>query len=100
MNSLFDFCAVKRGIPDDDVLEELSLCISDAWKRLGRRLGIENATLTSFHKENERLSEKAYEMLIHWKDKEGLSATYQKLYDALSHEYVRKKRLAEQLCCE
>lgn len=97
---MFYFCAVKEGIPDDDVLEELSLCISDAWRPLGRRLGIGNPTLTSFHKQNEDLREKAYEMLIYWKEKEGSNATYQKLYDALSHEFVNKKILAEQLCCE
>lgn len=95
---MFDFCAVKEGIPDDDVLEELSLCISDAWGPLGRRLGI--ATPTSFHKQNEGSRHKAYEMLICWKDKEGSNATYQKLYDALSHKFVNKKLLAEQLCCE
>ena len=69
------------------------------WEKLGRRLGFDRAKITAFHKENERLSEKAYEMLMDWKQKEGSDGTYQVLYDALCHRLVGCKRIAEQICC-
>ena len=40
-------------------------------------------------------------MLMFWKKRAGVSgATYQVLYDALCHELVQLKELAETFCCE
>ena len=90
---------VKEGIPSEEELEELSVKIAEAWKPLGRRLKIHEAKLIAFHKENEEYSEKAYKMLLHWKERGGPTATYQVLYDALCHKLVKKRLLAEEFCC-
>lgn len=72
--------------------------IAQRWKSLGRRLGIDEARLTGFDKGNEEYSEKPYKMLLHWMNREGSSATYKLLYDALCHDLVSRKDLAEKLC--
>lgn len=95
------YVAVKPGVPEDEVLEALSRQIGKAWKPLGRRLKFDEAALEGFHKDNEEYSEKAYQMLLFWKQREGLSgATYQVLSDALCHFWVEKTSLAEQFCCK
>ena len=38
-------------------------------------------------------------MLIRWKEKEGADAMFSVLYDALCHERVQRKDLAERFCC-
>ena len=92
---------VKSGIPSDDELEELSKRIHYNWRALGRRLGVRESMLTAFDKENEQLIDKAYHMLMFWKQREGgLPATYQVLYEALCHQLVRRKDLAEEFCCK
>ena len=91
--------AVKTGNPSDDELEELSTKLGDKWEKLGRRLGFNQPKLTAFHKENERLFDKAHQMLMSWKEREGSDATYQVLYDALIHNLVACRLLAEEHCC-
>lgn len=90
--------AVKPGSPLDEELEELSMELGDKWESVGRRLGFKSAELTAFHKENEKLVDKALQMLESWKRREGSGATYQVLYDALCHRFVKCKRLAEEFC--
>ena len=90
---------MKAGCPRDDELEELSTLLADNWDRLGRRLGFSQAGIIAFHKENERLSDKAYAMLIKWKEREGSDGTYKVLYSALCHKLVRCKLIAEKICC-
>ena len=90
--------AVKEGIPSDDDLELLSVKV-EKWKKLGRRLKLEDAQLTALHQENEELSEKVFAMLIKWKQKNASDATYRCLYDALCHVLVNRKDLAEEFCC-
>ena len=68
------------------------------WKRVGRRLKIEEAKITKFHEDHKELDEKAYQMLLHWKYRDGLTATYQVLNDALCHKLVNRKDLAEEFC--
>lgn len=89
---------VKVGVPSDEELEWLSQEIAEGWKPLGRRLSIKDSKLTGFHKENEEYSEKAYKMLLHWKQREGSNATYQVIHVALCHYLVKRKDLAEELC--
>ena len=93
--------SVKKGTPSDEDLEELSQQIGKSWKPLGRRLQFTEAEITTFHKENpDEYSEKAYQMLLRWKSRDGKDATYQVLYDALDHKLVKGKRLAEEMCCD
>ena len=91
--------SVKAGPPSDYDLEELSLKIADNWERLGRRLGFDRARITAYHRENEKLSEKAFNMLMDWKQSKGSDGTYQVLYDALCHKFVNCKGIAEKICC-
>ena len=91
--------SVKEGCPSDEELEELSVSIGNTWKKLGRRLKFKDETITGFDKENEEYSEKAYQMLLAWKRREGSAATYQVLHQALCHKLVNHRNLAE-YCCE
>ena len=90
---------MKKGTPTNDELDLLSVRIAEKWKPLGRRLKIIEAKLTAFHKENEEYTEKAYKMLLHWKNRDGQDATYSVLYEALCSERVNEKLLAEEICC-
>ena len=90
------FFVVKHEVPSDEDLEWLSQKL-DEWKRVGRRLKIEEARLTAFDNENKEWSEKIYKVLLHWKERDGSAATYIVLHDALCHPWVNRKDLAEQL---
>ena len=93
------FFAVKQGNPSEEELEYIATFIGASWKLLGRRLGIGEGQLTGFHEDYEELSEKAYQMLLHWKQNRAAGATYQVLFDALTHELVGRRDLAERFCC-
>lgn len=90
---------MKAGIPSNDVLESLSTQLGDNWKKLGRRLSFTDAELSAFRTGNYGMAEEARRMLVRWKQKEGSEATYQVLYDALTHEFVSCRLLAETFCC-
>ena len=87
---------VKRGVPSDEELEWLSQKLEN-WKVVGRRLKIDTPTLTAFDMENSGWFEKIYRMLLHWKERNGSTATYTILHDALCHPLVKRTDLAEQL---
>ena len=91
--------AVKSGSPNNDDLELLANGLTDCWKEVGRRLEIDEECLVGFHKQNEKVSEKAYKMLLHWKRRDGSEATYQVLHDALCHRLVNRRDLAERFYC-
>ena len=88
---------VKQGLPSDEDLEWLSQNLEN-WKTFGRRLKIEEARLAAFDHENKEKFEKIYEMLLHWKKRNGSAATYKVLHDALYHQLVSRRDLAEKLC--
>jgi len=91
---------VKEGIPSEEVLEGLCQHIGESWKPLGRRLRFSQAEINGFDRQNEVFTEKPYQMLLHWKHRDGEDATYQVLYDALCHDFVKERALAEQFCCD
>ncbi|XP_078351682.1 uncharacterized protein LOC144636366 isoform X2 [Oculina patagonica] len=93
---------IKEGIPSYYVLEELSNCIAKEWMKLGRRLKISEAKLDEIHVDHSRpeLNEKAYSMLMFWKRQKSSNATYSFLFDALCHEFVNRRDLAERICLE
>lgn len=91
---------VKPGNPTEEELEQLSEKIADKWDKLGRRLGFDRAKITAYDCDYRRLSEKAYQMLMDWKEKEGIGATYQVLYNALCHPFTGRKDLAVKFCCD
>lgn len=96
----FIFTVVRVGTPSSEELQRLANEIMPCWKKLGRRLGIEDARITAFERQNPHdLYEQAYQMLCHWKQSGGeRSATYKILYEALSDELVGQRTLAEKYC--
>ena len=98
-NSFLFSSAVKSGTPYNDDLELLADYLTESWKKVGRRLKFEEEHLVGFHKENDEVTEKAFQMLLHWKRRDGSEATYQVLHDALCHHLVNQRDLAERFCC-
>ena len=96
---VFNLAAVKKGRPKDDELEGLAQELPRHWKKLARRLKVKVSAIDSIDKENEEQSERAYKMLLNWKQAEGAKATFSVLYDALCHRYVNRRDLAEEFCC-
>ena len=91
------FFLVKQGVPSDEELEWLSHQLEN-WEKLGRRLEIEEATLTAFDDNYKKKRQKIYKMLRYWKKKDGSDATYTVLHDALCYQFVNRTDLAEKLC--
>lgn len=90
---------MKPGTPTAEELEWLSQKIGARWKSLGRRLLFVEGELTAFQKDNpDEFSEKVYQIMLRWKSRDGKEATYQVLYDALDHDLVQQKLLAEKIC--
>ena len=79
----------------DEYPFSLSTRLGDNWEKLGRRLGFNDAALSEFRTLNVGMAERARRMLFNWKQTKGSEATFQVLYDALTHEFVSCKRLAE-----
>ena len=79
-------------------MERLSDKIGDKWKKLGRRLQFDEAQITEHDKNNDKLSEKAYKLLLAWKERDASAATYRVLHKALSD--VERKDLAQKFCCQ
>ena len=95
--------SVKTGTPGNDELEKLANYVhtdSDTWKKVARRLGINQPNITAIDDRHKGLSEKAYHMLLQWKQGNGSQATYQVLFEALTNELVSCRTLAETYCCE
>ena len=88
--------SVKQGVLSDKDLEWLSQKLEN-WKTVGRLLQIEKVKLMMIDDENTEFIEKIYKMLLHWKERNGSTATYTILHDALCHPLVNRTDLAEQL---
>lgn len=95
---VFLFTEIKDGSPSPDELEGLSEKISKKWKKLGRRLQFDKAQIEEHDNCSDTLSEKAYNLLISWKEREASAATYSVLHEALSD--VGRTDLAQQFCCQ
>ena len=89
---------MKQGTPTYDELEQLGEKIAGEWKKLGRRLKIDEPRLQEIHQTHNRMSEKGYHMLQHWRQENGSDATYQVMCNALKHKLVQRRDLAEQFC--
>ena len=94
----FSFTEIKDDSPTPDELESLSDKIGDKWKKLGRRLKFDEAQITEHDKNNDKFSEKAYKLLLAWKERDASAATYRVLHKALSD--VERKDLAQKFCCQ
>ena len=91
--------ARMEGSPTDVVLENLSKKVSNRWRTLGRRLDFHEEELEEFDNSHEQISEKAYAMLLAWKQRDGSVATYSVLNQALCDPLVKRKDLAQEFCC-
>ena len=90
---------LKEGNPTEDELECLSAEVSDHWRKLGRRLAFKEAQLQEFDSGYGEISEKAYAMLLAWKQRDGSGATYSVLHKALCDERLNRRDLAQKFCC-
>ena len=99
INNEFVF-VVKRGTPCDDELKYLASKLGNSWKKLGRRLKIQDLKLDDLNKLNEHLSEKGWKMFMHWKEVNGSAATYEILDHALLHGLVNRRDLGEEFSYE
>jgi len=88
----------KEGVTKDELLEALANDISDKWTKLGRRLYIEESKLQAISKDFDSVHERAFQMLKHWKQKQGSGASYKSLSTALKHHLIERKDLAEKYC--
>ena len=89
---------VKEGRPTYDELEKLGVDIEENWIKLGRRLFVSDAKLKEIDEHHDQMSEKGYQMLKHWSQKNGSDATYQALCDGLLNGLVQRRDLAEKYC--
>ena len=80
----------------DYELEHLSVKI-EKWKPLARRLHFMEAEIAEFDFLH-NVSEKAYAMLLAWKQRNGAAATYRVLHNALCDPYINRKDLAYTFC--
>jgi len=91
---------LKEGTPQTDELEALANEIGDSWRKLARRLNLLEPGIADVDNQYRQLSEKAYQMLLEWKRRNGDEATYAILFKALDHDLVGRKDLAQKYCLE
>jgi len=94
---IFAVVILKEGTPQNDELEALANEIGDSWKKLARRLNLE-LRIPDIDSQNEQPSEKAYQMLLEWKQRNSDDATYAILYKALDHDLAGRRDLAKRYC--
>ncbi|KAL9951671.1 hypothetical protein ACROYT_G044389 [Oculina patagonica] len=70
--------------------------IGNEWRRLGRQLDVDEAKLASIDSKFKDEEEKAYQLLMHWGNKNGSDATYSVLCVSLCN--VSRKDLAQAIC--
>ena len=89
----------KQKVPSYKDLQWLSQQL-EKWKCLGRCLKIKDAKLTAIDNEEKNYTEKIYQMLEHWKRKNGSAATNVVLRKALCNPSVSRRDLVEKFCCQ
>ncbi|XP_027051572.1 FAS-associated death domain protein-like isoform X1 [Pocillopora damicornis] len=91
----------KEGVVSNDDLQTLGKAIGVKWDRLARRLpGITEDDIEEIEDRYKNLSQRGFHMLKLWKTNNGEAADYKTLYDALVHELVQRKDLAQKYCLE
>ena len=71
--------------------------IGNKWRILGECLEVEEE-LDSIDDGYKNLSDKGFQMLKHWTQKNGSSATYRVLSGALEDELLARKDLSQKYC--
>ena len=88
----------RVGVPPDSELLNLAWELGAKWKSLGRALGIPESIIEMIDDEHRKLLDKAYNLLLNWKQGAGSEATYQALETGLCHVVVLRRDLAEKYC--
>ena len=86
------------GTPELVDLERLSKKLGSSWEAVARRVEFEEEEINEFDQEYMGYANKAYHMLCQWKRRDGSKATYEVLYNALSHGLVLRRDLAQMFC--
>lgn len=94
----FFSAVLKEGVPKHAELESLGEDIEKGWMSLGRQLEVEEPKLQGIDRDADSLAEKGFQMLKHWKQKNGSDASYKVLSDALKAK--KRQDLAETYCYE
>ena len=90
---------IRDGTPEQVDLERLSKKLGRSWEAVARRLGLEEEEIDDFDHQHRAYANKAYQMLYEWKKRGGIEkATYEVLYNALTHDLVQRRDLAEMFC--
>ena len=90
---------VKPGIPEDNELHEMANDVIRFWKKLGRELKVKEPKLDQLDEDHQRDAyEKAFQMLLHWRQMKDDQATYRILYSALTSSVVGRNDLARKYC--
>lgn len=79
-------------------LNQLSNELGKAWMWVGRLLGLDDSSLDGIKEAHDHQYEWCHEMLALWTQRNTTQATYQWLAQALLHEAVSKRDLAEKYC--
>ena len=92
---------IKEGTVTDDKLLDLARDVVTFWKNLGRELQIPEARLDEIDidYQGQGVVEKAYQMLLSWRDKCYPSTTFRCIYDVLSNQRLNRRDLAIKHCC-
>ena len=91
---------LKPGILEENELHDLANDVSPFWKKLGRQLKIKDLKLSQLDEDHQQDAyEKAYQMLLHWRETRLDQATYQMLYNALTSDVVGRNDLGKNYCC-
>ena len=90
---------IQEGEVTDDDLQILGKAIASKWDRLARQLPkITECDIEEIEDSRKTLSQRGFHMLRLWKTNNGVAADYKTLHDALVHNMVQRKDLAEKHC--
>ncbi|XP_046845341.1 uncharacterized protein LOC124439158 [Xenia sp. Carnegie-2017] len=85
----------RSDVPKDDLLFEIADKTSSLWKEFGRMLHVPEEKLSSVNMEQNRMVEKAFQMLLLWKRGNGRNATVKTLLNVLNE--IGRQDVAEYL---
>lgn len=87
----------KDDAPDDKELLRLSYNIARKWNQVGILLGLPRNTINYIEKNSK---DKAYDMLLDWRNTTTSLSHHKDLYNALCDEIVGLNNVAKTFCLE
>ena len=95
----FITASIRDGTPESVDLGRLSKKLGTSWRDVARRLEFDEEEINDFEQQYRGYADRAYQMLYEWKKRGGIKkATYEVLYNALTHDLVQRMDLAETFC--